>query len=319
VRAGALFRRAEPPPVPSPAVFAAIRERVLAPERRFALAPAWPKVAFAVASVLVTLEAGFAVVRYGPSLVRRVLPSAPTQAARGLGHRQSAATSSPVVPELPAAPAPSAPAVAASPLVISSSLSSPPPANPAARRAAPAPTLSPPVRASAPEPLSGGPLSREAAALAPAFEALNAQRDPESALRLLRGYRGSFPAGSLAPTAGLLELRAWLALGDERSALARLNDFAARDFEGVAGASELRVLHAELLLRGGRLDSAVSAFDRALARPLLPALRERALFGKASALEHRGDLASGQAVLKQYLSEFPDGRFAGEARLRAAP
>jgi hypothetical protein len=77
--------------------------------------------------------------------------------------------------------------------------------------------------------------------------------------------------------------------------------------------AELLVIRGELLARRepGR---AIADFDRALSTGLSRELDERALFGRAASRLKAGDAAGGRADLAAYLTKYPDGRFAEQAR-----
>jgi regulator of sirC expression with transglutaminase-like and TPR domain len=146
-----------------------------------------------------------------------------------------------------------------------------------------------------------------------ALSQLNAQRDPVAALGTLRAYRFQHPNGLFRNEAAIAEIRAELILGRETEALSLLDAMHARSFAGVPQASELALLRAELLGRAERCDEALPALA-----PYLEAgtagQRERALYARAACRAQLRDTDGSRADLRAYLSEFPQGRFAGRVR-----
>ena len=76
----------------------------------------------------------------------------------------------------------------------------------------------------------------------------------------------------------------------------------------------MRVTRAELLARAHRCAEATADFDQLLAPGAAPAVRERALYGRASCELQGVHPAEAIPDLDSYLAEFPDGRFAPTVR-----
>jgi hypothetical protein len=299
-QAGALLRAARRPPPPGPAAIARVRKVVLAapPRRQFP----WLKLVLVAASLLVSWEAGVAVVAQGRPLLQR------------LRARLASPTSAPALPPVAGALAVTAPLppLRAPPLA-------PPPivvAVPPRARASNAPLIPAPLTGveTPPAPAVAPPKSElvlESEALTVVFAALR-DANGQAALEQLTRYRRNHPAGALSGQAETAELEARLLLHDDARASALLDRFEAHGFVGVADADRLRALHGELLLRQGSPAKALAVFDR-LASTTGEA-RERARYGRAAALVALGRAAEGRVALQGYLSEYPAGRFAAEVR-----
>lgn len=157
-------------------------------------------------------------------------------------------------------------------------------------------------------------LLEESRLLKLAVTELREEHAPGRALTTLDGYFRRFPKGTLSADARVVRVETLLALDRRDTALAELNRFAASNFAGLPRAEELRVMRAELLASMGRYPEALTAFDAALGSTSARDLRERAIFGRAGSLSRLGRDAESQTELKRYLSLFPDGRFAQQAR-----
>jgi TolA-binding protein len=182
-----------------------------------------------------------------------------------------------------------------------------------------APPAVPPAPVVAPAPVVG-PVPSEQSLLAMAVRRLRSEQRPASALAVLDQYVARFPNGSLLPEAIRLRTEALLALGDKPAALAELN----RELAPVGSSDEeSRLVRGELRAAAGRWHEALEDFDVAVrahrvavdpaASTKLHERLQRALWGRASARSHLGDLAGARADLLEYLRRFPQGRFAGRA------
>jgi hypothetical protein len=147
-----------------------------------------------------------------------------------------------------------------------------------------------------------------------ALSQLNVQHDPQGAIATLRAYRERHPAGLFLAEATALEIRADLMLGKEKEALSSLDQLDQRSFSGIAQASELRLLRAELLGRANRCGDALPVFADYRAPSVPVELRERALYADAICRARLKDLKASRNELNEYLREFPQGRFAPAAR-----
>jgi len=168
-------------------------------------------------------------------------------------------------------------------------------------------------RRAASKPSEGQRLFEESGLMASALRNLQAHR-PAEALQDLSRYHARFSHGMMAGEAALTEVRAYLDLGLDTKALARLEDLARTDFEGIPRPDEARLLRAELLARTRDCPRAIQDFDKLLVGHLEPALDGRALYGRAACRAALGDSTGSRADLSTYLARFPDGPFAGAAR-----
>ena len=174
----------------------------------------------------------------------------------------------------------------------------------------------PSAAAPARPPIRTDPLATEAGMVSHAIALLDA--DPRSTLSALDDYRRAFPAGFLHGEAAVAELRAHLALGESRAALASLDRLAADGFAQAGGsASELRTSRLELMAGAGRCLDALRALDAALASSPSPRLEGRLLLVRASCRAAGGDAAGSKSDLRQYLQVLPDGPRAAEIRRRS--
>jgi hypothetical protein len=165
--------------------------------------------------------------------------------------------------------------------------------------------------AAAATPVQPEPTSAEAAAFALALERLRRDGDARAALRLLDDYDRRYPRGRLAGEATLARIEAHLALADAAGAL-RLLDGAAID--GLPRSADLRVLRGELRSDAGRCRDAIGDFAAVATSAAAPALRGRALHGRAVCLARLGQAEAARADARLYLSLLPQGKFAAEMR-----
>jgi hypothetical protein len=174
----------------------------------------------------------------------------------------------------------------------------------ARQRLAPAPLAAPPL---------AGATDSESAWLSRALVSLRRDGDPGAALALLDEYAARFPRGTLRAEALATRVEALLARGDGAAARAILEELPA---PGAPLDRRLQVLRGELRAQSGDCAEATRDFTQTLGATTSDALDERALRGQAAcaALSH-DDTALGEA-LDRYLSRFPHGPFAEEARLR---
>ncbi len=269
----------------------------------------WLRSALAAAAALFLLEAAAAA-------AIAAWPAARHRLFGGLGRTPGS------VPTIPApVPAPSAasPASAVAPVVV--------PQSPAAMPIVPGPAISSPGRRTAsqarlklstPNPPAPAPPGAaddpDVALYSQALEQLNTQRDPVAALGTLRAYRFQHPNGLFRNEAAIAEIRAELILGRETEALSLLDAMHARSFAGIPQASELALLRAELLGRADRCDEALPALVPYLEGGAPAGERERALYARAACRTQLGDHEGAQSDLRDYLREFPQGRFATKVR-----
>ncbi len=112
-----------------------------------------------------------------------------------------------------------------------------------------------------------------------------------------------------------MRVDALLALGRQSEALSILNHL---PLAHIGRGGEQRLLCAELRAKED-CGLARADFDALVKRPLSPALAERALFGRAAREVQVGDGSNAQRDFRDYLTRFPQGRFADRARGRLSP
>ena len=172
-----------------------------------------------------------------------------------------------------------------------------------------APAIAPPLASSA--------LAQESRLLASAIATLRRDGEPEQALAILDQHRAEFGSGALAQEANATRIEALLRLGRNRQALALL-DAQTLSTRGVAG--EMLVARAELRADQGRHADALRDFDQLLfGRGHADSVTERARYGRANCRAKSGDWDGARADFQQYLSEFPQGRFAERAHAALTP
>lgn len=194
----------------------------------------------------------------------------------------------------------------------------PPPSVPAIRPVPQRSSAVPPMQAAA-----LAPQVSEQVLLTRALRSLSIDRDPERALAALDEHAGRFAAPALAPEAARLRAWALLLSGRREAALAELSRLSSdAGFDGVPAGEEYRLLRGELYAKAGHWRAALADFDFAVVACLAKestsgavdrtarSRTERALWGRASARSHLGDLAGAEADLREYLRRFPQGRFA---------
>ncbi len=183
----------------------------------------------------------------------------------------------------------------------------PPPARPVRTqltRRVPASVSSSSVVALAPEPAES-----ESHLLAQALRKLRQEHDARGALELLDRYSQRFAGGRLAPEAALGRIEALMTLGRHQEALRLIESTPALPL-----GRETTLLRGELRASAGRCQEAIADFGAALSATPRDGLDDRALFGRAFCRARGGDRAGGRAELERYLSIFPKGSFAVEAR-----
>jgi outer membrane protein assembly factor BamD (BamD/ComL family) len=151
-----------------------------------------------------------------------------------------------------------------------------------------------------------------------ALAELNVRNDPAKALSMLEAYRSQHPQGLFRDEVTVAEVRADMALGREREALALLDGMQTGGFAGLPQADELALLRVELLGRANRCPEALSLLVPDLQASLPAAQREQLLFERGACDAELGNLESSQQDLRDYVRQFPHGRFEVELRQRIA-
>jgi hypothetical protein len=158
-------------------------------------------------------------------------------------------------------------------------------------------------------------LALESQSLERALVALRREHDARSALALLDQYDANFPAGELALEAAAARVDALLLLGRRTEASSQLEKM---PLERLGPRADLLLLRAEMRADGD-CPRALVDFDRALSGQPMPAVEERALYGRANCRMRTGDDAGADADLRTYLARYPTGRFADQVRARLSP
>jgi hypothetical protein len=149
--------------------------------------------------------------------------------------------------------------------------------------------------------------------LAAAIRKLRVDGDASAALSLLDQRQAQFTDSALGPEASAVRIEALLKLGRADDAL---SDLERLPLHAVPRRDEWHVVRGELRAQAGRWSSAEADFTAVLSGRLRDAngdLTERALWGRAAARSHQGNLAGARADSSEYLRRFPGGRFAGQA------
>jgi TolA-binding protein len=164
------------------------------------------------------------------------------------------------------------------------------------------------------EPTSGSPelirASQEILALDHALGLLRSKHDAQAALQALDDYLARFPVGLLGHEARVARVDALLMLKRSDEALLALE---ALPLDEHRRAAELQVVRGELRSRGDCL-LAERDFSAVLARVRSATLEERALYGRASCRNKRGDVTGATQDLRRYVERFPNGPHAAWAR-----
>ena len=170
-----------------------------------------------------------------------------------------------------------------------------------------APTL-PPVAAPEEAPQSDG----EAGLVAAAVRHLQLEHDASGALRLLDVHRRKFPAGMLRFEADRLRLDALLQLGRSADALRELDEMSlanTKNADLLLERGELRAVHA-------RCADAITDFEWLASHHPEDAVRERISWARCICAP---DAASRRGLLREYVSDFPHGPHAAEAKRALEP
>jgi hypothetical protein len=149
--------------------------------------------------------------------------------------------------------------------------------------------------------------------LSRALVKLRRDGDPGAALVLLDDYAARFPQGTLRAEALATRVEILLARGDGAAARALLERLPA---PGLPLDRRLQVLRGELRAQTGDCAEATRDFKQTLGATSSDALDERSLHGQAACAALSHDDAVLATALDRYLSRFPHGPFAEEARLR---
>jgi tetratricopeptide (TPR) repeat protein len=165
-----------------------------------------------------------------------------------------------------------------------------------------------------PPALTPSELAEQSRLLSGALEELRQKHDAARALHLLDQADSRYPAGALGQESRLLRLEALIALGRGAEAVKLLEAVDPSDRALGSRARELEVVLGEQLAKEGELASAERAFTRALEDGVNGDARQRALFGRAACRAQTGRVEPAREDLRQYLREFPQGRFGSEAR-----
>lgn len=164
-------------------------------------------------------------------------------------------------------------------------------------------------------PADSSELDSESLALQAVLVKLRREHDAKGALTLLDQSQPLFARGALAQEAQVARVDALLALGRQSEALSILNHL---PLAHIGRGGELRLLRAELRAKED-CGLALADFDVLVRRPLSPALAERALYGRAACEVQVGDGSNAQRDFRDYLTLFPQGRFADRARAQLSP
>jgi hypothetical protein len=155
-------------------------------------------------------------------------------------------------------------------------------------------------------------LAEESKLLTRALRKLRQDDDAPGALSILDEHDLRFAGAALAPEATLARIEALIKVHRNTDALSRLDGIAPSPI-GIG--RDLLIARAELRATAGRCAMAALDFDDLLlGTPAFDAITERALWGRASCRARSADPTGARVDLEAYLSRFPSGRFAGDAR-----
>jgi hypothetical protein len=156
----------------------------------------------------------------------------------------------------------------------------------------------------------GGPAAENAA-----YEIGKVLRDrlhqPEAAVAAWRRYRSANPSGLLRVEADVSIIETLVRLGDSAGALTEATQFL-RDHPDSERRDEIARIAGDLQRAAGDCGVALRWYQLVRARSRRSETIDRAAFGRAACLKTVGDGAAGEA-LRQYLSDFPQGLFRGDA------
>lgn len=136
-------------------------------------------------------------------------------------------------------------------------------------------------------------------------------KDPARAIDYWSMYLGRFPQGAFAPDALRNLVGEYLSTGRQEDALAQTDVFLRR-FGSDPHRSEIALVRANLLCARSRSAEGLSLYGEL--EGATGALREEARYSRARCLLSAGERERAEAALDQYLREYPQGRFAAEAR-----
>ena len=159
-------------------------------------------------------------------------------------------------------------------------------------------------------------LARESRLVASAIAKLRQEGDAEAALVILDQHRAEFASGALRSEATATRIEALLRLGRNPQALALLD---AQSLSAKGVGREMLVARAELRADKGRRSAALHDFDLLLSVwGKTDAVAERAVYGRAVCRAKSGDWDGARHDFERYLGDFPQGRFAEQARAALA-
>ena len=155
-------------------------------------------------------------------------------------------------------------------------------------------------------------LAEESQLLTQALRKLRQDDDARGALSILDEHDVRFAGAALAPEATLARIEALIKVHRNADALSRLDGITPSPM-GIG--RDLLIARAELRATAGRCAMAAVDFEALLrGTPAFDAITERALWGRASCRARSADATGARVDLQAYLSRFPSGRFARDAR-----